>query len=56
MYIKNEPDIIIRTSGEIRLSDFLTWQSEYSYLSFKKVMWPDFSKLDLLVSILEYQM
>ncbi|KKR43299.1 MAG: Isoprenyl transferase [Parcubacteria group bacterium GW2011_GWF1_40_6] len=38
-----DPDIIIRTSGEMRLSNFLTWQSVYSELFFTKTYWPDFS-------------
>lgn len=39
-----DPDIIIRTSGEMRLSGFLPWQSVYSELFFTKTLWPDFSK------------
>ena len=39
-----DPDIIIRTSGEQRLSNFLTWQSAYAELFFTKTLWPDFSK------------
>lgn len=42
-----DPDIIIRTSGEQRLSGFLTWQSSYSELYFTKVNWPDFSQKNL---------
>ena len=38
-----DPDLIIRTSGEMRLSNFLTWQSTYSELFFPKTYWPDFS-------------
>ena len=38
-----DPDLIIRTSGEMRLSGFLTWQSVYSELFFTKTYWPDFS-------------
>jgi undecaprenyl diphosphate synthase len=38
-----DPDLIIRTSGEMRLSNFLTWQSTYSELFFTKTYWPDFS-------------
>jgi undecaprenyl diphosphate synthase len=39
-----DPDLIIRTSGEQRLSNFLTWQSTYSELFFSKTLWPDFSE------------
>ncbi|MCX6743412.1 MAG: polyprenyl diphosphate synthase, partial [Candidatus Parcubacteria bacterium] len=42
-----DPDIIMRTSGEQRLSNFLTWQSVYSELIFLKKHWPDFSEKDL---------
>lgn len=46
-----DPDFIVRTSGEVRLSNFLTWQSIYSELYFPKVLWPDFSKDDLIEAI-----
>lgn len=52
---KSSPDLIIRTSGEIRLSNFLTWQGAYSELCFVDVYWPDFRKLDLLRAIRMYQ-
>jgi len=45
---KQEPDLIIRTSGEERLSGFLLWQSAYSELAFLDVFWPDFRLIDLL--------
>ena len=47
-----DPDIIIRTSGEMRLSGFLPWQGVYSELFFTKTLWPDFSKEEFL-SILD---
>ncbi len=50
-----DPDIIIRTSGEKRLSNFLLWQSAYSELVFTDVMWPDFNKAQLKKAIIEYQ-
>ncbi len=50
-----EPDIIIRTSGEERLSGFLLWQSAYSELVFFDVYWPDFRKIDLMRAIRIYQ-
>ncbi len=48
---KQEPDLIIRTSGEERLSGFLLWQSAYSELAFLDVYWPDFRLIDLLRAI-----
>lgn len=50
-----DPDLIIRTSNELRLSNFLMWQSAYSELYFTKTLWPDFSVSDLHNAILEYQ-
>ncbi|MEM4311547.1 MAG: polyprenyl diphosphate synthase [Nitrososphaerales archaeon] len=50
-----EPDMIIRTSGEERLSGFLLWQSAYSELIFLDVFWPDFRKIDLMRAIRLYQ-
>lgn len=50
-----DPDFIIRTSGEQRLSNFLPWQATYSELYFPKVCWPDFSKKQLDVAIKEFQ-
>ena len=52
---KCNPDLIIRTSGEVRLSNFMTWQGAYSELCFVDVFWPDFRKLDLLRAIRMYQ-
>lgn len=49
------PDLIIRTSGEERLSGFLLWQSAYSELLFLDVYWPDLRKIDLLRAIRTYQ-
>jgi tritrans,polycis-undecaprenyl-diphosphate synthase [geranylgeranyl-diphosphate specific] len=53
---KQEPDLIIRTSGEERLSGFLLWQSAYSELVFLDVYWPDFRFIDLLRVIRTYQL
>ena len=49
LYTQNQPDpdIIIRTGGEIRISNFLLWQSAYSEYFFVKTLWPDFTKEDL---------
>lgn len=52
---KQDPDLIIRTSGEERLSGFLLWQSAYSELFFLDVYWPDFRVIDLLRAIRTFQ-
>lgn len=49
-----DPELIIRTGGENRLSGFLLWQSAYSELYFTEVLWPDFNKEELEKAILEY--
>lgn len=49
-----DPDLIIRTSGESRLSNFLMWQAAYSELYFCDTLWPDFQKSDLHAAILNY--
>ncbi len=50
-----DPDLLIRTSGEQRLSNFLLWQSSYAELYVTQRLWPDFSKADLLEAIDEYE-
>ena len=50
-----DPDLIIRTGGEYRLSNFLLWQSAYSELLISETFWPDFRESDLLNSITDYQ-
>lgn len=50
-----EPDLVIRTSGETRISNFLLWQAAYSEFVFMDVLWPDFSKNDLEAAITEFQ-
>jgi len=50
-----DPDLIIRTSGEQRLSNFLPWQATYSELYFPKVHWPDFDKKQLDIALGEFQ-
>lgn len=50
-----DPDLLIRTSGEIRISNFLLWQIAYSELYFTDKLWPDFRKEDLYQAIVEYQ-
>lgn len=49
-----DPDLVIRTSGEQRISNFLLWQSAYSEWFFPEVFWPDFNREELLNAILEY--
>lgn len=49
------PDLVIRTSGEMRLSNFLLWQSAYSEFVFTDVLWPDFNKETLEAAVQEYQ-
>jgi undecaprenyl diphosphate synthase len=50
-----DPDLIIRTSGEQRLSNFLLWQSAYSEFYFTNTLWPDFTRQELLDAIHEYR-
>lgn len=50
-----DPDLLIRTSGEYRISNFLLWQLAYTELYFTDVLWPDFTRDDLLKAIAGYQ-
>jgi undecaprenyl diphosphate synthase len=50
-----DPDLVIRTSGELRISNFLLWQMAYSEMVFSEVLWPDYSRADFLAALLEYQ-
>jgi undecaprenyl diphosphate synthase len=50
-----DPDLLIRTSGEMRISNFLLWQIAYAELYVTQTLWPDFSRTELLEAILEYQ-
>lgn len=50
-----DPDLLIRTSGEMRISNFLLWQMAYTELHFTEVLWPDFRKKDLFEAIISYQ-
>ncbi|MEA2104229.1 MAG: isoprenyl transferase [Candidatus Cloacimonadota bacterium] len=50
-----DPELILRTSGEIRLSNFLTWQSAYSEFWFTETLWPDFSSEEFLTAIIDFQ-
>ena len=51
----HDPDLIIRTSGEQRLSNYLLWQSAYSELVFRDELWPDFDRAAFEASIDEYR-
>jgi short-chain Z-isoprenyl diphosphate synthase len=50
-----DPDLVIRTSGEQRLSGFLLWQSAYSEFYFSDVLWPAFRKIDFLRAVRAFQ-
>ncbi len=50
-----DPDLLIRTSGEMRISNFLLWQIAYSELVFTPILWPDFGKEEFEQAIIEYQ-
>jgi undecaprenyl diphosphate synthase len=50
-----DPDLLIRTSGEMRISNFLLWQLAYAELYVTPVLWPDFTRRDLVEAILAYQ-
>lgn len=54
LYMEDEPELIIRTGGEKRTSNFLIWQSNYSEWFFLEKMWPEFEKEDLVKVIYEY--
>lgn len=58
LYTKGEPDpeLVIRTGGRIRLSNFLLWQTAYSELYFTKVLWPDFGSKELKKAVRWYQL
>ncbi len=50
-----DPELLIRTSGELRVSNYLLWQIAYSELYFTDVLWPDFREEELYKAIVEYQ-
>ncbi len=50
-----DPDLMIRTSGEVRISNFFLWQLAYTELYFTKTLWPDFKRKDFLLALLDYQ-
>lgn len=49
-----DPDLLIRTSGELRISNFMLWQSAYAEFYFTETLWPDFSEADLETALAEY--
>ena len=57
LYTKGQPDpdLVIRTSGEMRISNFLLWQIAYSEFVVTDVLWPDFNRYTFLECLLEYQ-
>ncbi|NTW27878.1 MAG: isoprenyl transferase [Coriobacteriia bacterium] len=57
LYTSNapDPDLLIRTSGEMRISNFLLWQIAYSEILFTPTLWPDFDRTHLLRAVIEYQ-
>ncbi|MEE1348069.1 MAG: undecaprenyl diphosphate synthase family protein, partial [Bacteroidales bacterium] len=50
-----DPELLIRTSGEYRISNFLLWQTAYSEFYFTETLWPDFQAEDLYKAIVDYQ-
>ncbi len=50
-----DPDVVVRTSGEYRISNYLLWEVAYSELVFTEVLWPDFRRADLFAAIREFQ-
>lgn len=50
-----DPDLLVRTSGEFRISNFLLWQLAYTELYFTRVLWPDFDRLEFMKAIVEFQ-
>jgi hypothetical protein len=50
-----EPDLLIRTSGEVRVSNFLLWQISYAEFYFTQTLWPDFSEADLILAFENYR-
>jgi undecaprenyl diphosphate synthase len=50
-----DPDLLLRTSGEMRISNFLLWQTSYTELYVTDILWPDFGRRELLEAIIVYQ-
>jgi len=50
-----DPDLLIRTSGEMRISNFLLWEIAYAELFVTETLWPDFNRTELLTALVDYQ-
>jgi len=50
-----DPDLLVRTSGEVRISNFMLWQLAYTEIHITPVLWPDFTRQDLFAAVLDYQ-
>jgi undecaprenyl diphosphate synthase len=50
-----DPDLLVRTSGELRISNFMLWQLAYTEIHITPVLWPDFTRQDLYAAVLDYQ-
>ncbi|HPU35232.1 MAG TPA: undecaprenyl diphosphate synthase family protein, partial [Bacillota bacterium] len=50
-----DPDLLIRPSGDLRISNFLLWQLAYTEFWFSSVMWPDFRRIHILQALVDYQ-
>jgi undecaprenyl diphosphate synthase len=57
LYTRGLPDLdlLIRTSGELRISNFLLWQAAYSEIYVTETLWPDFRRADMLEAVIDYQ-
>jgi undecaprenyl diphosphate synthase len=55
LYTESDPDLLIRTSGEMRLSNFLLWQMAYTEIFVTETLWPDFSRTNLLEAVVAFQ-
>ncbi len=49
-----DPDLLVRTSGELRISNFMLWQLAYTEIHITPVLWPDFTRQDLYAAVLDY--
>lgn len=55
LYTASDPDLLIRTSGELRVSNFLLWQIAYTEIVVTETLWPDFRRIHLLEAVLDFQ-